>query len=145
MDTLDREVRVALAATRDLHAQLGTVSTWAGDETECVRLRRLAAKANQAIVAAHRLAHQQARLAGVREAILKEEVAAEGIDRQANAARLQERMRFVMDRMDRNAVGDALTPIQRAQQAVEVADRAVASLCPHAHTVAAGAGMIAGR
>lgn len=142
MDTLDRKVRVALSATRELHVQLGTMSTWAGDETECARLRKLAAKANQAISAVRKLAHQEARRAVVREAILKEEVAAEGIDRQANAARLQERMRFVMDR---NAVGDAPTPSQRAQQAVETADRAIDSMCPHAHAFAAGTARIAGR
>lgn len=135
-DAMDREVRAALSATRELHAELGKRER---EPDEYKHLRRLAVRANKAVATMHRLARAEAQRAATHEALLREAIVAEGIDRQANAARLQDRLRTTVDRL----VENDSSPFDRARTAVTTIDQAIDALCPHAHAVASGTALIA--
>ena len=108
---LTQEARAALAATRELYAELGKVER---EPDEYRHLRRLVVRANKSIAAMHRLAREERLRAAAPEAVLREAIAAEGVDRQANAARLQDRLRAAIERLnDANA-----SPLVRARSAV---------------------------
>ena len=107
VDAMDREVRAALSATRELHAELGNRER---EPDEFKHLRRLAVRANKAVATMHRLARAEAQRAATHETLLRETITAEGIDREANAARLQDRLRTTVYRL----VDNDSSPFDRA-------------------------------
>ena len=142
---MDKQARAALALTRELHTgvtKLGPTS----EEEERVRLRKLAARVHNAVAALRKVAADEARRGALERTMLREAVVGEGIDRQANAARVQERVRHAVDRVVIDAgIGDdsaAGALIERAKQTVATIDASLDALCPHARAPPAGSALL---
>lgn len=116
----------ALEATKNLHAMLRAGSgTRAFSSEELLQMRTLAKTANGAVASMrrhHGLALQEA---GVKEALLREALHGELLDRQARGARLEERYRTLSDAKN----GDS--PIDAARRATGTLDQSLATLCSH--------------
>jgi hypothetical protein len=137
-DPMEREARVALGATRELHAALQRMEGESGsDDAVYKQLRRLAVKANKSVVAMRRLARAEAQRAATHETLLREAFANEAIDQLGAAARTQERLRTAIERSN----GDA-TMLERATSAQATVTAAINALCPHPWNGAPGAAVI---
>jgi hypothetical protein len=142
---MDKQARAALQLTRELHTSLTALKEHTGEE-ERAQLRKLAAKTHNAVGTLRKLAAAEVRRAGLESVLLREAVAGEGVDRQANAARVQERLRVTMERATHSDGGSRLnetTPIERAQQAVAAVDAGIDALCPHARPPPLGPAQLA--
>jgi hypothetical protein len=136
---MDREARVALGATRELHAALQRMEDESGsDDAVYKQLRRLAVKANKSVVAMHRLARAEAQRAATHEALLREAFANDAINQLDAAYRTQERLRTAIERSN----GDA-TMLERATSAQATVTAAINALCPHSQGGATGTAVIA--
>lgn len=74
------------------------------------------------------MAHQQARHIAEKDA-LKAEIHCESVDREANAARVAERQRFLFERSV--ALPGQVDAADRASASASFVEAALASLCPH--------------
>ena len=140
---MEKHAKKALSATKNLHKRL---REWEHQQdvmdTVCVdyaELKKLAADANKAIQAMQRHASDDALRADVRENILREAVRDELIDREANAARVQDKQRSLFEGRD----AAALSAFDRANQTVAAIEASVASLCPHQLQRAPGVSVLA--
>lgn len=137
-DPMEREARVALSATRELHAALQRIERESeSDDAVYKQLRRLAVKANKSVVAMHRLARAEAQRAAAHETLLREAFANEAIDQLGAASRTQERLRTAIERSN----GDA-TMLERVTSAQATVTAAINALCPHSQGGATGAAVI---
>jgi len=141
---MDEQTKAALNATKTLWKRLDSLAK-GGDErvSACEpsvfeELRTVAFQANKAVQAMQRCAAQSATTFDVREAILREAVRDELIDREANAARVFDRQRArVEDRADELAAFD------RAHASAQQIEAGVGALCPHQAARAAGVSLLA--
>jgi len=144
---MDKHTKKALSATKNLHKRLREleedprviIDGEAFPKIDYPELKRLAADANKAIQAMQRHSSDNALRADVRENILREAVRDELIDREANAARVQDRQRALFEGRD----AAALNAFDRANQTVAAIEASVASLCPHQLQRAPGVSVLA--
>lgn len=143
---MESHTKKALSATRALHKRLRELeitdhseSAKSKDNIDWKALRQLAADANRAVQAMQRHASHEALCADVRANILREAVRDELIDREANAARVQERQRSIFEGQE----PDALSALDKASQLVAVVESSIASLCPHRLQRAPGVSVLA--
>jgi hypothetical protein len=131
---MDKYAKAALSATKNLHKRLRDLEESplvimdgeAFPKVDYQALKKLAADANKAIQAMQRHASDDSVRADVRENILREAVRDELIDREANAARVLDRQRALLE-----GKGESLSAFDKASQAVASVEASVASLCPH--------------
>jgi len=141
---MDKHAKAALNATKSLHKRLRELedtseTATVNDGIDWKPLKKLAADANKAIQAMQRHASDDAVRADVRENILREAVRDELIDREANAARVQDRQRTLFEGRD----SAALSAFDRANQQVATVEASIAALCPHQLQRAPGVSVLA--
>ena len=138
---MDAQAKVALGATKRLHQGLGKLGSdrEGFSDDDLTGLRTMAASANKAVQAMQRIARDQAVQADVREGILREAVRDELIDREANAARVLDRQRQLVD-----GRGDASTVFERALQSAQQIEASLGALCPYQAPTAPGVAVLAG-
>jgi len=144
---MDAQTKVALDATKTLHKRLRDME----DENNChdghlyptidfPSLKKYAADANKAIQAMQRVAKDEALRADVRENVLREAVRDELIDREANAARIQDRQRLLLEQA---GATETLSAFDRAATSANSVENSIAALCPHQTRVAVGVVVLA--
>lgn len=135
---MEEHARAALGATKRLYKRLneleeaesiGALETSPGSFCDWPALKTLAADANKAIQALRRHALDEATRADVRESILREAMHNELIDREANAARVLDRQRTLLEARASGGLEDVY---ERAIQSAMQIDAGIASLCPYA-------------
>jgi hypothetical protein len=141
---MDKHTKKALSATKALHKRLReqeeeSLRKTHNDHIDWEPLKKLAADANKAIQAMQRHASDDAVRADVRENILREAVRDELIDREANAARVQDKQRTLFEGRD----AAALSAFDRANQQVATVEASIAALCPHQLQRAPGVSVLA--
>ena len=119
---MDAQAKVALDATKTLHKRLRELERQNEDSDgnafpsiDFPELKKLAAHANKAV-----------------QAML--------IDREANAARIQDRQRLLLQQADAT---ETLSAFDRAATSASSVEASIAALCPHQTRVAAGVVVIA--
>jgi hypothetical protein len=142
---MDAQAKKALDATKTLHKRLREweyKSTHAefNDGLDYAELKKLAADANKAVQAMQRIATDEALRADVRENVLREAVRDELIDREANAARIQDRQRLLLEQA---GATETLSAFDRAATSASSVEASIAALCPHQTRVAAGVVVLA--
>jgi hypothetical protein len=143
---MDKHAKAALSATKNLHKRLRELEEENHGHdghmyptVDFPALKKMAADANKAIQAMQRHASDDALRADVRENILREAVHDELIDREANAARVQDKQRAAFEGRD----VAALSALDRANQTVASVEASIASLCPHQLQRAPGVSVLA--
>ena len=138
---MDKYAKEALGSTKELHKRVRDLEQEDKETDRCnpnfKELKKLASDANKAIQAMQRLARDEALRADVRHSILREAVRDELIDREANAARVAERVRLVGDTEKSASVWE------RGNQLAAVVEASIASLCPHQTRHGAGVALLA--
>lgn len=123
----------ALEATKALHDLLGLVSvTRPLSNSEVQQMKTLNKTANNAVAAMRRHHVTSMQQAGVSEALLREALHGEMLDRRARSARLEERYRALSDTRTMDSA------IEAARRATLTLDRSLASLCSHHHAASSG-------
>jgi hypothetical protein len=135
---MDAHAKQALGSTKSLWKRLDALAKVADDPTAFEELRALAFQANKAVQAMQRCAAQSATVGDVREAILREAVRDELIDREANAARVFDRQRARVE--DRT---NALAAFDRAHTSVRQIEASLGALCPHQASHTPGVALLA--
>lgn len=124
---MDEFASKALASTKSLHRRLKELDPIASGiaKTELCELAKLAATANRAVVALQRHAHASEMQASVRERVLRSAIHSDLIDREANAARVMDKERTLVEQAGGSDIHE------RAHLAARVVERSLATLCPH--------------
>jgi len=100
---MEASAKRALATTRELHKRLKALeegcagTSESSQQTEFKALKKLAAESNRSIQAMNRAGVDEAVRANVRENLLREAVRDELIDREANAARVADKQRTLLE------------------------------------------------
>jgi len=118
----DGYVKDGLSLTKRLHKEIAE-SSLSSDDAK--RLKSMAAEANKLLVNLRRQLVDDANSNSVREAILKQVMKEELIDRDANAARISDRQRLASER-----VHGIASLAQRSEDAVQQINASIVSLCP---------------
>ena len=143
---MDGHAKAALTATKRLYKHLhecqeaqaiGALEISPGNFVDWTALKTLAADANKAVQALRKHAASEALRADVREAILREAIHHELIDREANAARVLDKQRAINE----GTRGEAA--FERAQQAATAIEQSIATLCPHQTAHSPGVALLA--
>ena len=144
---MDTKAKVALDATKTLHTRLRELDDENKESDghlypviDFPALKKLAADANKAIQAMQRIAKDEALRADVRENVLREAVRDELIDREANAARIQDRQRLLLEQA---GATETLSAFDRAATSASSVEASIAALCPHQTRVASGVAVLA--
>lgn len=128
-------IKECLNLTKQLHQEIGKCEL---PPESAKKLKRMAAEANKTIVKLRRQSAMDAVAASTREQILKQALKEELIDRDANAARIAERMRVAAER------GVAIAALaQRSEDAVQQINASIVALCPWQMGVSCGVPLIA--
>lgn len=135
---MDEHAKQALGSTKSLWKRLDALARTADDPAVFEELRTLAFRANRAVQAMQRCAAQSVTMCDVREAILREAVRDELIDREANAARIFDRQRARVE--DR---ADALAAFDRAHASVRQIEAGIGALCPNQVSHTPGVALLA--
>lgn len=135
---MDAHAKQALGSTKSLWKRLDALAKASDDPAVFEELRTLAYQANKAVQAMQRCAAQSVTTCDVREAILREAVRDELIDREANAARIFDRQRTRVE--DR---ADALAAFDRAHASVRQIEAGIGALCPHQVSHVPGVALLA--
>ena len=134
---MDGHAKAALTATKKLYRLLdeceeaqniGALEISPGSYVDWSALKTLAANANKAVQALRKHAASEAMVADVREGILREEVREELMDREANAARVLDRQRTLME----VGAGGLAAVHERALQSASQIEASIGALCPYA-------------
>lgn len=138
---MEHHGKAALNATREMHKRLKAISknTQQASAIEGIGyLMKLSAEANRAVQAMQRSVQDERMCASVRENVLRQSVRDDLIDREANAARIQERQRTTYDGNEKG-----LHVWERSNQVVAAVESSVAALCPHRAQRTAGVALLA--
>jgi hypothetical protein len=129
---MDQEVKKALKATKELHKRLRELEAEDAESDDhkynidWKPLKKLAVDTNRAIQAVQRHASAESICTQVRENILREAVRDDMIDREANAARILDKQRTMLES---NGSGSII--FEKARVAAYSVESAIAALCPH--------------
>lgn len=99
-------------------------------------LRKLAKTLHKSVATAERVRSHEHKRALVERDILRGESCTDQIDREANAARISERQRFLYDRLS-TAPGKA-NSAERATASAAYVEAALVALCPHSNAPSRG-------
>ena len=139
---MDEHAKKALNATKGLHTRLRELENDMVSTDRCnpdfKKLKKLAADANKAVQAMQRHASDEAVRADVSLSILREAVRDDLIDREANAARVLDKQRGMLE-----CNPDAASAFERAHAAANAVESAVIALCPHQTRHASGVALLA--
>ena len=141
--TRGSRIEAALRETKRAHRQIAKRSHQVGSNGICVQAEdlkqwRLAlATANKQIHALHKLLCHADERHAVERAIVNEELRAELVDREANAARVSDRFRAIAEQcrgeVSTNSNVDSTfdSTFDRASQAANRIESTISALCPH--------------
>lgn len=138
---MDEHAKKALNATKGLHNRLRELEDMATTD-QCLqdfkKLKKLASDANKAVQAMQRHASDEAVRADVSLNILREAVRDDLINRDANAARVIDKQRSMLE-----SNPCAASAFERAHTAANAVESAMIALCPHQTKHASGVALLA--
>jgi len=110
------------------------------DQTEWSHVRKLAKSLMRAVTASERRRAFEAQRAIVDKDVMRSEMHFELVDREANAARVVERQRFLYERpVAQNGLSQAF---DRAASSASFVQAALVALCPHTNPPSRGCALI---
>lgn len=111
------------------------------EETTWNDVRKIAKSLMRAVTQAERQQEADAKRALVERDVMRSEMHGELVDREANAARVAERQRFLYERpLAQNGLAQAF---ERASASASFVEAALVALCPHAHPPSRGCEVVA--